>query len=67
MGDNIRPYRLGIMLHVVTPDKPRKHALWGKLMGGGSGMEWYFGSRFPHMDITTTMCDVGRSDHSAEE
>jgi len=32
-------------------DEPRTQALWGNLMGGGSGVEWYFGYEFPHMDI----------------
>ena len=32
-------------------DEPRIEALWGNLMGGGSGVEWYFGSDYPHMDI----------------
>jgi hypothetical protein len=32
-------------------DVPRIHVLWGNLIGGGSGVEWYFGSKFPHMDI----------------
>ena len=39
-------------------DEPRTQALWGNLMGGGSGVEWYFGSRFPHMDIN---CEDWRS------
>jgi len=30
---------------------PRKYALWGNLMGGGSGVEWYFGYSYPNMDL----------------
>jgi hypothetical protein len=41
-----------------THDVPRKQALWGNLMGGGAGVEWYFGFRFPHMDIN---CEDWRS------
>ncbi len=41
-----------------THDLPRKQALWGNLMGGGSGVEWYFGHQFPHMDIN---CEDWRS------
>ncbi|MHC4625514.1 MAG: DUF5060 domain-containing protein [Planctomycetota bacterium] len=41
-----------------THDIPRKHALWGNLMGGGAGVEWYFGHQFPHMDIN---CENWRS------
>jgi hypothetical protein len=51
--------------HGVVPDAddashdiPRKLGLWGNLMGGGSGVEWYFGHQFPHMDIN---CEDWRS------
>ncbi len=39
-------------------DEPRIHALWGNLMGGGAGVEWYFGSNYAHMDIN---CEDFRS------
>lgn len=41
-----------------THDIPRIEALWGNLMGGGSGVEWYFGYRYPHMDLN---CEDWRS------
>ncbi|MCP4454475.1 MAG: DUF5060 domain-containing protein, partial [Planctomycetes bacterium] len=41
-----------------THDIPRKEGLWGNLMGGGAGVEWYFGHQFPHMDIN---CEDWRS------
>lgn len=41
-----------------THDLPRKQGLWGNLMGGGGGVEWYFGHQFPHMDIN---CEDWRS------
>ena len=41
-----------------THDVPRKYGLWGNLMGGGAGVEWYFGHQFPHMDIN---CEDWRS------
>jgi hypothetical protein len=41
-----------------THDLPRKQGLWGNLMGGGAGVEWYFGHQFPHMDIN---CEDWRS------
>ncbi len=52
-GDEQPPAGVGVMPDADDPthDKPRKHALWGNLMGGGAGVEWYFGSRYPHMDI----------------
>ncbi len=39
-------------------DGPRTQALWGNLMGGGSGVEWYFGYSFPNMDLN---CEDWRS------
>ncbi len=35
-----------------TRDLPRKNALWGALMAGGAGVEWYFGYRHPESDLT---------------
>ena len=35
-----------------TRDTPRKSALWGTLRAGGAGVEWYFGHRHPHSDLT---------------
>lgn len=34
-------------------DKERKEALWGNLMAGGSGTEWYFGYYSHHHDLTS--------------
>ena len=52
--DEIGPHTTG-----VTPDGPdnnhdavRRHALWGHLMAGGAGVEWYFGYQYPHSDLT---------------
>ncbi|MDA2925256.1 DUF5060 domain-containing protein [Acidobacteria bacterium AH-259-L09] len=33
-------------------DNARKNALWGVLMAGGAGIEWYFGYRHAHSDLT---------------
>jgi len=59
-GDEQTPAGTGILPDAVDPahDLPRKLALWGNLMGGGSGVEWYFGSKYPHMDIN---CEDWRS------
>ncbi|TWU37114.1 DUF5060 domain-containing protein [Novipirellula artificiosorum] len=35
-----------------THDNARKNALWGNLMAGGAGVEWYFGYKHPHSDLT---------------
>ncbi len=59
-GDEQAPAGRGVMPDADDPthDEPRKYALWGNLMGGGSGVEWYFGHQFPHMDIN---CEDWRS------
>lgn len=33
-------------------DLARSNALWGTLMAGGYGVEWYFGYQSPHSDLT---------------
>ncbi len=35
-----------------THDDARKNALWGHLMAGGAGVEWYFGYKHAHSDLT---------------
>lgn len=35
-----------------THDNARKNALWGNLMAGGAGVEWYFGYKHPESDLT---------------
>ncbi len=59
-GDEQTPAGRGVLPDENDPahDLPRKQALWGNLMGGGSGVEWYFGHEFPHMDIN---CEDWRS------
>ncbi len=32
-------------------DTVRHHYLWGALMAGGAGVEWYFGYRYPQNDL----------------
>jgi hypothetical protein len=42
-------------------DEVRKRHLWGNLMAGGAGVEWYFGYKFAHNDLN---CEDWRSrDH----
>jgi len=42
-------------------DQVRKQALWGNLMAGGAGCEWYFGYKHAHHDLN---CEDWRSrDH----
>ncbi len=33
-------------------DNARKNALWGAFMAGAWGVEWYFGYKMPHSDLT---------------
>ena len=33
-------------------DEARMNALWGNLLAGGSGCEWYFGYKHAHSDLT---------------
>jgi hypothetical protein len=35
-----------------THDTPRANALWGQLLAGGAGCEWYFGYKHAHSDLT---------------
>ena len=58
--DEQTPASAGVVPDAADPlhDKPRKHALWGNLMGGGSGVEWYFGYQYDHMDLN---CEDWRS------
>ena len=51
--DEIGHYSTG-----ATPDGPgsnrdtlRREVLWGALMAGGAGVEWYFGYKNPHADL----------------
>jgi len=61
--DEIGPAHTGVKPDADDPghDEVRKRHLWGNLMGGGSGVEWYFGYKFPHNDLN---CEDWRSrDH----
>lgn len=44
--DEVGPAGLGVQPDTVDPDHEamRQHGLWGHLMAGGAGVEWYFGS-----------------------
>jgi hypothetical protein len=35
-----------------TRDNARQNGLWGNIMAGGAGVEWYFGYQHPHSDLT---------------
>ena len=58
--DEIGPADTGAKPDADDPDhdEPRQHALWGNLMAGGAGVEWYFGYTFPNNDLN---CEDFRS------
>gem|GEM_PF-598333 len=51
--DEIGPAIDGVLPDSVDPnhDTPRMEDLWGNLMAGGAGVEWYFGYAQPHNDV----------------
>ena len=51
--DEIGPAKFGVAPDSVDPDHNdvRRYALWGNLMAGGAGCEWYFGYQHPHNDL----------------
>jgi hypothetical protein len=51
--DEIGPANDGVLTDAEDPDHKdvRHYALWGNLMAGGSGAEWYFGYKHPHADL----------------
>ncbi|WKN32772.1 DUF5060 domain-containing protein [Porifericola rhodea] len=51
--DEIGPHYHGVLPDNIDPehDTVRYEVLWGNLMAGGGGVEWYFGYRFPNDDL----------------
>lgn len=58
--DEIGPADVGAKPDADDPshDEVRGPVLWANLMAGGSGVEWYFGYKFAHMDLN---CEDWRS------
>jgi hypothetical protein len=58
--DEIGPAHTGVKPDRDDPDhdQVRKRHLWGNLMAGGAGCEWYFGYRYSHNDLN---CEDWRS------
>lgn len=52
--DEIGKWDTGVVPDSVDPDHNglRKNVLWGSLLAGASGVEWYFGAKQPHNDLT---------------
>lgn len=59
-SDEIGQHWKGAMPDEYDPghDTIRHKVLWGNLMAGGAGVEWYFGYNFPHSDLN---CEDWRS------
>jgi len=53
--DEIGPWHTGVVPDADDPDHAtlRREVLWGSLMAGAAGVEWYFGAKFPHNDLTS--------------
>ncbi len=53
--DEVGPWYRGIDPDQAAPnnnqDSLRALTLWGNLLAGGAGVEWYFGARSPHNDL----------------
>ena len=51
--DELGSANRGVLPDAEDPDhdRVRKQALWGHLMAGGAGVEWYFGYGHPHGDL----------------
>ena len=58
--DELGPHWKGVMPDSFDAghDTIRHLALWGSLLAGATGVEWYFGYRYPHTDLT---CEDFRS------
>jgi len=58
--DEIGPAHKGVMPDEFDQkhDTVRQYALWGSLMAGAGGAEWYFGYRYPNNDLN---CEDFRS------
>jgi len=58
--DEQGPYTTGIKPDAVDPDhdEARRDCLWGSLMAGAGGVEWYFGYRYDNNDLN---CEDWRS------
>ncbi len=53
--DEIGPWHTGTVPDETDPDHAtlRREVLWGSILGGAAGVEWYFGAKFPHNDLTS--------------
>lgn len=52
--DEVGPWHTGATPDALDPahNNLRRHVLWGALLAGAGGIEWYFGARQPRNDLT---------------
>lgn len=52
--DEIGPWHTGTVPDVDDPDHAglRREVLWGSLLAGAGGVEWYFGANYPGNDLS---------------
>ncbi|MEO0575961.1 MAG: DUF5060 domain-containing protein [Pseudomonadota bacterium] len=54
--DEIGPWHTGAVPDADSTDNHqslRRHVLWGSLLAGSAGVEWYFGAKFDANDLTS--------------
>lgn len=53
--DEIGAWHTGATTDAENPnhDSLRQYALWGAILYGAAGVEWYFGAKSPHNDLTS--------------
>ncbi|MFK7932570.1 MAG: DUF5060 domain-containing protein [Saprospiraceae bacterium] len=53
--DEIGKWHTGALTDTADVNHPTlmRYALWGTLLSGGAGVEWYFGGRHVHNDLTS--------------
>lgn len=53
--DEIGPWHTGAVPDSDDADHEllRRHVLWGSLLAGAAGVEWYFGAKYAHNDLTS--------------
>jgi len=53
--DEIGEWHTAVLPDDLDPEHPtiRRYALWGTLLSGAAGVEWYFGAKYPHNDLSS--------------
>ena len=52
--DEIGEWHTAVLTDELDPGHKtiRQYAMWGTLMSGAAGVEWYFGAKYPHNDLS---------------